>query len=54
MLEPAGGGSHRALTAAGWTVLRFSYRQVMNRPEWVVATVRTTLELCGRGRRPSA
>jgi very-short-patch-repair endonuclease len=42
------------LTAAGWTVLRFSYRQVMNRPEWVVATVRTTLELCGRGRRPSA
>jgi very-short-patch-repair endonuclease len=31
-----------ALTAAGWTVLRFAYRQVMNRPDWVVATVRST------------
>jgi very-short-patch-repair endonuclease len=42
------------LIAAGWTVLRFSYRQVMNRPEWVVAIVRAALERRGRGRRPSA
>jgi hypothetical protein len=32
------------LTAAGWTVLRFAYRQVMGRPEWVVETVRATRE----------
>ena len=30
------------LTAAGWIVLRFAYKQVMCRPEWVVATVRAT------------
>ena len=39
------------LTAAGWTVLRFSYRQVMDRPEWVVATVLATYERRRRGRR---
>ena len=33
-----------ALTAADWTVLRFAYRQVMGRRDWVVATVRATRE----------
>ena len=44
------------LTAAGWTVLRFAYRQVMARPEWVVATVRATREkaLSTRSRRLTA
>ena len=39
-----------ALTAAGWIVLRFAYRQVMHRPEWVVATVRATYESARQGR----
>jgi very-short-patch-repair endonuclease len=39
-----------ALTAAGWTVLRFAYRQVMNRPDWVVATVRRTRDTVLAGR----
>jgi very-short-patch-repair endonuclease len=40
------------LTAAGWTVLRFAYRQVMRRPDWVVATVRATRERVLDGRSP--
>jgi very-short-patch-repair endonuclease len=36
-----------ALTAAGWTVLRFAYRQVMLRRDRVVDTVRVT---CDRAR----
>jgi very-short-patch-repair endonuclease len=40
------------LTAAGWTVLRFAYRQVMGRPEWVVTTVRATRERLLDRRRP--
>jgi very-short-patch-repair endonuclease len=45
-----------ALTAGGWTVLRFAYRQVIGRPDWVVATVRATRErvLDKRGSRRSA
>jgi very-short-patch-repair endonuclease len=39
-----------ALTAAGWTVLRFAYRQVMRQPDWVVDTVRATYEIARRGR----
>jgi very-short-patch-repair endonuclease len=41
-----------ALTAGGWTVLRFAYRQVMGRPEWVVATVRTTRAKALERRKP--
>jgi very-short-patch-repair endonuclease len=40
-----------ALTAAGWVVLRFAYRQVMHRPEWVVETVGATYESTRQGRR---
>jgi very-short-patch-repair endonuclease len=40
-----------ALTAAGWTVLRFAYRQVMRQPDWVVETVRATRERTMRDRR---
>ena len=41
------------LTAGGWTVLRFAYRQVMGRSQWVVATVQQTREalLDASGRR---
>jgi very-short-patch-repair endonuclease len=35
-------GRYDTLTAAGWTVLRFPYRQVMIRPEWIVETVQAT------------
>lgn len=31
------------LTARGWRVLRFSWRQVVNEPRWVVATIAATL-----------
>lgn len=31
------------LTAAGWVVLRFTWRQVTRRPDWVVGTVARTL-----------
>jgi very-short-patch-repair endonuclease len=31
------------LTAAGWVVLRFTWRQVVGRPGWVVELVRSTL-----------
>lgn len=40
-----------ALTAAGWIVLRFAYRQVMHRPEWVVETVRATRNTARRSGR---
>jgi very-short-patch-repair endonuclease len=40
-----------ALTAAGWTVLRFAYRQVMRQPDWVIETVRATRERTMRDRR---
>jgi very-short-patch-repair endonuclease len=31
------------LVSAGWLVLRFTYRQVLHDPDWVVATVRAAL-----------
>ncbi|TDC33045.1 type IV toxin-antitoxin system AbiEi family antitoxin domain-containing protein [Kribbella albertanoniae] len=31
------------LVAAGWLVLRFTYRQVLDDPDWVIATVRAAL-----------
>jgi very-short-patch-repair endonuclease len=31
------------LTSRGWRVLRFSWRQVVNEPRWVAATIATTL-----------
>ena len=34
-----------ALTAAGWVVLRFTWRQVVDHPQWVVETVRATSAL---------
>ncbi|NOL41152.1 DUF559 domain-containing protein [Kribbella sandramycini] len=33
------------LVAAGWTVLRFTYQQVLGDPRWVVATVQAALTL---------
>jgi len=33
---------HDALSAAGWTVLRFTWEHVMARPDWVATTVRAT------------
>ena len=30
-------------TAAGWVVLRFSWRQITRRPDWVADTIRRTL-----------
>ena len=41
-----------ALRACGWTVLRFAYRQVMGRSEWVAATVQQTREGLTARRRP--
>jgi very-short-patch-repair endonuclease len=38
------------LTAAGWTVLRFTWRQLTERPAWVAAKVRA----CARERRPAS
>jgi very-short-patch-repair endonuclease len=35
-----------AATLDGWRILRFTWFDVMHRPEWVVATVRAAL---GRG-----
>ncbi|AZI58688.1 DUF559 domain-containing protein [Nakamurella antarctica] len=36
-------------TAVGWTVLRFTWRQIVNDPAWVVRTIRQTLsQLQGR------
>jgi very-short-patch-repair endonuclease len=32
------------LVAAGWLVLRFTYRQVLFEPDWVIATIRDALE----------
>jgi very-short-patch-repair endonuclease len=47
-----------ALSAAGWTVLRFTWEHVMSRPDWVTATVRATREAVGEaitgGRRGSS
>jgi very-short-patch-repair endonuclease len=34
----------------GWVVLRFTYWQLVREPEWVIARVRTTLELRKEGR----
>lgn len=33
------------LTARGWRVLRFSWRQVVNEPRWVAATIAATLDV---------
>ncbi|RIJ77700.1 DUF559 domain-containing protein [Nakamurella silvestris] len=30
--------------AAGWTALRFTFRQIADRPDWVVATISATVE----------
>jgi very-short-patch-repair endonuclease len=38
------------LTAAGWTVLRFTWRQLTERPAWVAAKVRA----CVRARSPAS
>ena len=55
------GGAHRTqqramrdldrqayLSAAGWTVLRFTAEQVINRPRWVAARVRQELVRAAR------
>jgi very-short-patch-repair endonuclease len=34
---------YNALVVAGWTVLRFTYEQVMHDPEYVVATIRAVI-----------
>ena len=39
---------HTRLVAAGWRPLRFTWRQVMFAPEWVVARVRETLDAATR------
>jgi very-short-patch-repair endonuclease len=31
------------LVAAGWLVLRFTYHQILNEPDWVIATIREAL-----------
>lgn len=33
------------LVAAGWTVLRITYDQLVNRPDWVIARIKATLRL---------
>nr|WP_239062860.1 DUF559 domain-containing protein [Streptomyces sp. SID13031] len=36
------------LVAEGWLVLRFTYHQVLNEPDWVIATIREALaQRCG-------
>jgi very-short-patch-repair endonuclease len=37
---------YTSLTARGWTVLRFTYRHVMQQPEWVADTLRLYLRTC--------
>jgi len=37
------------LVAAGWTVLRFTWRDLVERPEYVLATIRTMLDRLGSG-----
>jgi very-short-patch-repair endonuclease len=37
-----------ALVVAGWVVLRFTWRQICNRPDWVADQVATTLAQAGR------
>jgi very-short-patch-repair endonuclease len=34
---------HTRLTAAGWRTLRFTWYQVMHRPDWVLEQVRGTI-----------
>jgi very-short-patch-repair endonuclease len=38
-----------SLVSAGWRPLRFTWEQVMFRPEWVVRRVRATVDLAGGG-----
>jgi very-short-patch-repair endonuclease len=33
------------LTAAGWLVLHFTWHQLFEQPDWVIATIRATLRL---------
>ena len=36
------------LTAAGWLVLHFTWHQLFEQPDWVIATIRATLRLRSR------
>jgi len=36
---------HTELTSAGWRTLRFTWEQVMFRPEWVLECVRDVIAL---------
>ncbi len=36
------------LTAAGWLVLHFTWHQLFEQPDWVIATIRATLQLRSR------
>ena len=39
---------HTRLVAAGWRPLRFTWYQVMHRPDWVLTQVRDTIAAAGR------